>query len=35
VFLTGGELVEYGDTDQIFENPRSQRVEDYITGKFG
>ena len=35
VFLTGGELVEYGDTDQVFENPKSQRVEDYITGKFG
>jgi phosphate transport system ATP-binding protein len=35
VFLTGGELVEYGDTDQIFEDPRSERVEDYITGKFG
>jgi phosphate transport system ATP-binding protein len=35
VFLTGGKLVEYGDTDQIFENPKSQRVEDYITGKFG
>jgi phosphate transport system ATP-binding protein len=35
VFLTGGELVEYGDTDQIFENPEHQRVEDYITGKFG
>ncbi|EMA48015.1 phosphate ABC transporter ATP-binding protein [Halococcus morrhuae DSM 1307] len=35
VFLTGGELVEYGDTNEIFENPESQRVEDYITGKFG
>ena len=35
VFLTGGELVEYGETGQIFENPNSQRVEDYITGKFG
>ncbi|MFC6836966.1 phosphate ABC transporter ATP-binding protein PstB [Halomarina ordinaria] len=35
VFLTGGELVEYGQTDQVFENPESQRVEDYITGKFG
>jgi phosphate transport system ATP-binding protein len=35
VFLTGGVLVEYGDTDKIFENPESQRVEDYITGKFG
>jgi len=35
VFLTGGELVEYDDTRQIFENPADQRVEDYITGKFG
>jgi len=35
VFLTGGELVEFGDTDQIFENPEHDRVEDYITGKFG
>ncbi|WP_134669582.1 phosphate ABC transporter ATP-binding protein PstB [Halorussus marinus] len=35
VFLTGGNLVEYGETDQVFENPESQRVEDYITGKFG
>jgi phosphate transport system ATP-binding protein len=35
VFLTGGELVEYGETDQVFEDPQSQRVEDYISGKFG
>ena len=35
VFLTGGELVEFGDTEAIFENPEHQRVEDYITGKFG
>lgn len=35
VFLTGGELVEFGDTAEIFENPENQRVEDYITGKFG
>ena len=35
VFLTGGELIEYDSTDKIFENPESQRVEDYITGKFG
>jgi len=35
VFLTGGELVEFDDTESIFENPESQRVEDYITGKFG
>ncbi|ELZ98128.1 phosphate ABC transporter ATP-binding protein [Haloferax mucosum ATCC BAA-1512] len=35
VFLTGGELVEYGETEQVFEDPESQRVEDYISGKFG
>jgi phosphate transport system ATP-binding protein len=35
VFLTGGELVEYDDTQTIFENPANERVEDYITGKFG
>jgi phosphate transport system ATP-binding protein len=35
VFLTGGELVEFDDTNKIFENPENQRVEDYITGKFG
>jgi len=35
VFLTGGELVEFEDTTKIFENPGDQRVEDYITGKFG
>jgi phosphate transport system ATP-binding protein len=35
VFLTGGELVEFDDTRKIFENPEHDRVEDYITGKFG
>ncbi|MXV60593.1 phosphate ABC transporter ATP-binding protein [Natronorubrum sp. JWXQ-INN-674] len=35
VFLTGGELVEFDDTTTIFENPDDNRVEDYITGKFG
>jgi len=35
VFLTGGQLVEYDDTEKIFENPDNDRVEDYITGKFG
>ena len=35
VFLTGGELVEFDDTETVFENPDSDRVEDYITGKFG
>ncbi|WP_121741753.1 phosphate ABC transporter ATP-binding protein PstB [Natronorubrum halophilum] len=35
VFLTGGELVEFDETEKIFENPEHDRVEDYITGKFG
>ena len=35
VFLTGGELVEFDDTNRIFENPEHERVEAYITGKFG
>jgi len=35
VFLTGGELVEFDDTNTIFEDPEHDRVEDYITGKFG
>ncbi|MFO8033984.1 MAG: phosphate ABC transporter ATP-binding protein PstB [Candidatus Bipolaricaulota bacterium] len=35
VFLTGGEMVEYDETKQIFENPHDQRVEAYVTGKFG
>jgi phosphate transport system ATP-binding protein len=35
VFLTGGVLAEFGDTQGIFENPESQEVEDYISGKFG
>ena len=35
VFLTGGELVEVGPTRKIFEDPDEDRVEDYITGKFG
>jgi phosphate transport system ATP-binding protein len=34
-FLYMGELVEYGDTDQIFTNPREKRTEQYITGRFG
>jgi len=30
-----GMMVEYGATDQIFTNPRDQRTEAYITGRFG
>jgi phosphate transport system ATP-binding protein len=34
-FFYLGELVETGATEQIFTNPREQRTEDYVTGKFG
>jgi phosphate transport system ATP-binding protein len=34
-FLYLGELIEYGVTDRLFENPREQLTERYITGKFG
>jgi len=34
-FLYLGELVEYGDTKSIFENPKNELTEKYITGKFG
>jgi phosphate transport system ATP-binding protein len=30
-----GYLVEYDDTKQIFTNPKDQRTEDYVTGRFG
>jgi phosphate transport system ATP-binding protein len=34
-FFYMGELVECGDTEQIFTNPRERRTEDYVTGRFG
>ncbi|MGM9628453.1 MAG: phosphate ABC transporter ATP-binding protein PstB [Faecousia sp.] len=34
-FFLLGELVEYGDTDQIFSQPKDKRTEDYVTGRFG
>ena len=33
-FLTG-ELIEYGETEEIFTRPGDRRTEDYITGRFG
>ena len=30
-----GRLIEYGETKQMFSNPRDKRTEDYITGRFG
>ncbi|MCW3796436.1 phosphate ABC transporter ATP-binding protein PstB [Sphingomonas sp. BN140010] len=34
-FFHLGELVEYGKTADIFTNPREQRTQDYITGRYG
>jgi phosphate transport system ATP-binding protein len=34
-FFHLGALVEYGPTEEIFTNPRDQRTQDYITGRFG
>ena len=34
-FLYNGELIEFGDTNQIFTNPTRRETEDYITGRFG
>ena len=34
-FFHLGELIEVGDTAQIFTNPRVQRTQDYITGRYG
>lgn len=34
-FFLMGELVEIGNTEVIFSNPRDKRTEDYITGRFG
>ncbi len=34
-FFLLGNLVEYGDTDQIFAEPKDERTERYITGRFG
>ncbi len=34
-FFLLGELIEYGNTERLFANPRDKRTEDYITGRFG
>jgi phosphate transport system ATP-binding protein len=35
VFFLMGEVIESGDTQMIFTQPRDQRTEDYVTGRFG
>ena len=34
-FMLLGELIEFGNTDQIFTSPKDKRTEDYITGRYG
>jgi len=34
-FFLLGEVVEFGDTEQVFTMPKDKRTEDYITGRFG
>ena len=34
-FFLLGEVIEYGETEQIFSMPKEKRTEDYITGRFG
>lgn len=35
LFMLNGELIEWGPTSQIFENPKDKRTEDYVAGLFG
>ena len=34
-FFLLGEAIEYGDTEEMFSNPKEKKTEDYITGRFG
>ena len=34
-FFLVGEMVEFGDTEIIFSNPKDARTEAYVTGRFG
>ena len=34
-FFLLGNLIEYGNTEKMFEQPKEKRTEDYITGRFG
>ncbi len=34
-FMYLGEMVEFGQTDNVFTMPRERRTQDYITGRFG
>lgn len=34
-FFLLGEVIEYGETEQVFSMPKNKKTEDYITGRFG
>ena len=34
-FFHLGDLVEFGDTEQVFTNPFEQKTQDYVTGRIG
>lgn len=34
-FMYMGDMIEFGDTDQLFTNPQKKQTEDYITGRYG
>ena len=34
-FFLLGEVIEFGETEQIFSMPKNKKTEDYITGRFG
>ncbi len=34
-FFLLGEVIEYGETEQIFSMPKNKKTEEYITGRFG
>jgi len=34
-FMYMGDMIEFGDTDQLFTNPTEKQTEDYITGRYG
>jgi phosphate transport system ATP-binding protein len=34
-FMLLGELIEYGETSRIFQNPKDERTREYIAGRYG
>ncbi len=34
-FMYLGRLIEYGDTEVVFQTPKSGKTQDYVTGRFG